>query len=102
MRTTAALAKKGIGAESAAALPAGDLKAAAQAGSRLAEMLAAGIGDAADYFDAHRTAIGALFGRGGSAAFEKALGDFDFEAALKELRRVLDSHGENAQQGEPA
>jgi HPt (histidine-containing phosphotransfer) domain-containing protein len=78
-----------------------DATQAAAHGSKLAALLAASSGEAVEYFDAHRAAVLALFARGGSAAFEKALGEFDFEAALHALRsaaveRSIILQGENA------
>jgi two-component system sensor histidine kinase/response regulator len=73
---------------------------AASIAAKLASMLAAGTGDAAEYFEAHRAAIGSFFDNGGLATLEKALGDFDHETALQELRWAASTRGVKLQ-GEP-
>jgi HPt (histidine-containing phosphotransfer) domain-containing protein len=97
-RTTTAL--KEVDSVAAPAEP-GDAASAARHASKLASMLAASNGEAADYFVEHRAAIRALFGNGGATAFEKALDEFDFDTALRELHRAVGERGITLQ-GEPA
>ena len=98
-RTTAAL-KEAVAPAAAPALP-GDVENGARHAAKLASMLEASNAKATDYFDAHQAAIRAMFSNGESAAFERALGNFDFEVALQELRRADGGRGTTLQ-GEPA
>jgi len=78
-----------------------DTESVARHVSKLASLLAASSGTSADYFHAHRTAILEVFEGGDAAAFETALGDFDYEAALRDLRRAVVARGIKLE-GEPA
>ncbi len=60
---------------------------------RLAALLAASDGEAADYLLSHGAAIRPLFADGNHAAFERAVQDFDFEGALRLLERAAAGHG---------
>jgi len=85
-RACAALAEapRAPAAAAAAAAPA-DGEGAAHA-ARIASLLAASDGESVDYLQAHGAALRALFADGGFAAFERAVSEFDFEAALALLR----------------
>jgi CheY-like chemotaxis protein/HPt (histidine-containing phosphotransfer) domain-containing protein len=98
-RTTTAL--KEVVAPAAAPAPPADAGGGARHAANLASMLETSNAEATDYFDAHQAAIRAMFPNGGSAAFEKALGEFDFEVALQELRRASGGRGTTLQ-GETA
>jgi two-component system sensor histidine kinase/response regulator len=81
--------------------PTVDIVDATKHASVLATLLSAASGDAADYFGQHGAAILSLLGKREAAVFEKALGEFDFDAALDELRRATRARG-IALEGEPA
>jgi len=77
----------------APAAPLVDTAGAALHAAKLAQLLAASDGDAADYVVAHAGALRAIFVGGEYAAFESAVRAFDFDAALDRLCRAADNHG---------
>ena len=56
--------------------------------TRFAQLLAANDGEAADYFSTHRPALRHVLGAGATARIESALGDYEFEQALDDLREA--------------
>jgi len=59
----------------------------------LANLLAASDGDAVDYLREHAPAIRSLFEQGHYSAMERAVASFDFETALRSLRRAASERG---------
>jgi len=76
----------------AAGAPVAAAEAAAHA-ARLAGLLAQSDGGSVDYLQSHRDALRAVFADGGYEAFDKAVNDYDFEAALDRLRRAAAARG---------
>ncbi|RCW75677.1 PAS domain-containing hybrid sensor histidine kinase/response regulator [Pseudorhodoferax soli] len=65
----------------------------AQHASRLAALLQASDSDAGDYFNTHRPALRQLLGEGATARVASALQDYEFDAALDQLRGAVQTHG---------
>jgi two-component system sensor histidine kinase/response regulator len=80
------------GSAAAASSPADAAQAVASA-ARLAALLAEGDGESPDYLAAQAGAIRGLFADAEYGAFERAVNDFDFEAALASLRRAAAARG---------
>jgi len=75
-------AERTLGASPAAATATEPHPHSAAHAQALAQLLAASDGNAQDYFDANADALKSLFARAEFQRFEKAIQDFDFEAAL--------------------
>jgi PAS domain S-box-containing protein len=94
-RSVSALADA-LGAAAAGPGPAGGAVPASEAAAhaaQIANLLAEGDGESVDYLAAHVGAIRALFADGEYGAFERAVNEFDFEAALASLRRAAALRG---------
>ncbi|KQP22478.1 PAS domain S-box protein [Pseudorhodoferax sp. Leaf267] len=65
-----------------------DLASAAAHATRLAQLLAASDGEAGDHFSAHRAALRQMLGASATARIESALGEYEFEQALDDLRQA--------------
>ncbi len=65
----------------------------AQHAARLAALLEASDSDAGDYFHAHRSALRQLLGDSVAARIASALQDYEFDAALEQLRGAVQAQG---------
>ena len=75
-------------APSAESAPSADTAAADEHADAIKRLLETSDGAALDYLSVHRNALRAVFRRGGFDGFERAVGQFDFEDALRRLRET--------------
>jgi HPt (histidine-containing phosphotransfer) domain-containing protein len=87
--TQAAQADAAAQAQAQAGTGAADQALATEHATTLARLLAADDAEAADFFAAQRDAFRALLDAPALAALERALADFDFDAALQQLQAAV-------------